>query len=57
MAIFSVIEECPRKGPVTLFIKNIPVHIQKKFCKERRQEESWFEPKITSGNLNPVAVC
>lgn len=40
MAIFSLIEECPRKGLMTLFIINIPVHIPKEICNERRQEES-----------------
>lgn len=45
MAIFSLIEECPRKRLMTLFILNIPAPIQKKNYKERR-----WEPKITSGS-------
>lgn len=39
MAIFSLIEECPRKRLMTLLILNIPVPIQKKIYKERRWEQ------------------
>jgi len=31
MAIFSLIEECPRKGLMTMFIITIPVHMQTKY--------------------------
>lgn len=34
MAIFSLIDECPRRGIMTSFIINTSVHIMTKFQKE-----------------------